>query len=70
MTAHQKPRAIVVCMIYFLDETPGNGWADGVLAALSYNSNPEKLQTLIRRIFALATSEIEIEVIINFLTLS
>lgn len=23
MTAHRKPRAIVVCMIYFLDETPG-----------------------------------------------
>jgi hypothetical protein len=23
LTRHSRPRAIVVCMIYFLDETPG-----------------------------------------------
>ena len=40
----------------------GDGWADGVLAALSYNTNPNKLQTIIRRIFALATQQISIQV--------
>lgn len=44
---------------------PGNGWADGVLAALSYNSNPQKLQTIIRRIFTLATSQISIKVLLT-----
>ncbi len=33
-------------MLYFLDEKPGDGWADGTLRALGYNSNPGKLQTV------------------------
>lgn len=33
-------------MLYFLDEKPGNGWADGTLRALGYNSNPGKLQAV------------------------
>jgi hypothetical protein len=33
-----------------------------VLAALSYNSNPQKLQTIIRRMFALATEQISLQV--------
>ena len=33
-------------MLYFLDEKPGDGWADGTLRALGYNSNPGKLQAV------------------------
>ena len=36
-------------MLYFLDEKPGGSWADGTLKALGYDSNPEKLQTVMRR---------------------
>jgi len=43
-------------MIYFLDESPTPSWAGGALAALGYNSNPLKLQALIRKAFAEATS--------------
>lgn len=60
ITSRCKPRAIAVCMIYFLDEKPGNGWADGALAALKYNSNPAKLQALIRQMFVLATKNISL----------
>ena len=40
----------------------GNGWADGALAALKYNSNPAKLQALIRQMFVLATKNISLPV--------
>ena len=45
------PKKIIVCMIYFLDQQPGDSWADGTLAALGYNSNPDKLQLIIRMLF-------------------
>ena len=50
VTRKQKPRRIVVCMIYFPDETPG-GWADVTLKKLGYDETPEKLQLCIRKIF-------------------
>jgi hypothetical protein len=56
-----KPKMILVNCIYYLDEKKGDGWADGVLNALGYNDNPEKLQLCIRKIFEFATSKIEIE---------
>ena len=43
-------------MIYFLDESTTPSWAGGALAALGYNSDPSKLQALIRKFFAVATS--------------
>ena len=52
---------IVVCMIYYLDETPGGSWADRVLSLLGYDRDPSKLQLLIRKIFEEATSKIDIE---------
>ncbi|GAB5367713.1 hypothetical protein AAMO2058_001254600 [Amorphochlora amoebiformis] len=55
-----RPRRIIVCMIYYLDQKAGGSWADGVLEKLGYNSNPQKLQTLIRRVFVLATKRIRI----------
>ena len=56
-----KPKVILVCCIYYLDEKPGGSWADRVLQMLGYDSNPAKLQLCIRKIFEFATSKIEIE---------
>ena len=43
-----KPKVILVCCIYYLDEKPGGSWAD-------------RVQLCIRKIFEFATSKIEIE---------
>jgi hypothetical protein len=51
LTAKTKPKTIIVCMIYYLDEAVTNSWAGPALAALGYNKNPEKLQLVIRTIF-------------------
>merc|ERR1711935_175180 len=48
-------------MIYYLDEIAGGSWADGTLKLLGYNTNPAKLQMLIRKIFTEATCKIEVE---------
>jgi hypothetical protein len=56
-----KPKVVIVCMIYYLDESSDGGWADGVLSKLGYDRNPKKLQAVIRTIFKEATSKIEIE---------
>ncbi len=42
-------------MIYYLDETPSPSWAGPALGALGYNSNPAKLQGLIKKVFEEAT---------------
>jgi hypothetical protein len=47
-------------MIYFLDEKATGSWADTALGALGYNSNPAQVQTLIRRMFELATRTVSI----------
>eukprot|EP00604_Paraphysomonas_vestita_P003204 CAMPEP_0174821870 /NCGR_PEP_ID=MMETSP1107-20130205/10679_1 /TAXON_ID=36770 /ORGANISM="Paraphysomonas vestita, Strain GFlagA" /LENGTH=140 /DNA_ID=CAMNT_0016039409 /DNA_START=634 /DNA_END=1056 /DNA_ORIENTATION=- len=60
MTSKTRPKYIFVCMIYYLDETPGNSWAEIALSALQYNQNPKKLQLLISRLFELATKQIQI----------
>lgn len=51
LCAKTTPKKVLVCMIYYLDETPGGSWADNTLALLGYNSNPAKLQLIIRSIF-------------------
>ena len=56
----QKPKLIVICMIYYLDEKPGNSWAETILSLLGYNSNPEKLQEVIKQLYHLATERIYI----------
>lgn len=55
-----KPRKVIVCMIYYPDERAGDSWADGSLGALCYNSNPRKVQSLIAKVFELATNNMEI----------
>lgn len=60
ITAKIRPKTIFVCMIYFLDEKPTKGWAETALNAMQYNTNPAKLQLIIRKLFELATSSINI----------
>lgn len=49
--ARKKPKKILVCMIYYLDVVSGGSWADGTLGLLGYDSNPNKLQLIIRTVF-------------------
>lgn len=60
MTSKTRPKYIFVCMIYYLDETRGNSWAEYALSALQYNQNPKKLQLVISTLFELATKQIQI----------
>lgn len=63
LTSKTKPRAVIVCMIYFpLEAGLGQtSWADTQLKALGYNSNPGQLQTAIRAMYEIATKKIEVE---------
>jgi hypothetical protein len=59
----QKPRAVVVCMIYYPLEVSGpgeKGWADLPLRLLGYGHSPERLQAAIRAIYNFATKKIQI----------
>jgi hypothetical protein len=60
LCAKTRPALIVVCMIYYPDELGRGSWADNVLRWLGYNSDPAKLQLIISRVFAIATSQIRI----------
>jgi hypothetical protein len=51
LIASGRPAKVVVCMLYYLDETAGGSWADGVLQKLGYDSNPAKLQLIIKTLF-------------------
>lgn len=56
ITAKTKPKKILVCMIYFLDEdSMSPSWAGPALGAMGYNRNPAKLQSLIVKAFEEAT---------------
>ena len=55
ITAKTKPKKILVCMIYYPDESNAPSWANGALGALGYNNNPVKVQLLIRKFFEEAT---------------
>jgi hypothetical protein len=60
----QKPRAVIVCMIYYpLEATASHqqSWADLPLRFLGYNGNPGQLQAAIRAMYELATKKIQIE---------
>lgn len=60
LVSKRKPRKVLVCMVYFLDEVSRGGWAECPLCLLWYNVYPEKLQTAIRRVFELATCKIRV----------
>lgn len=63
LTAKTKPRAVIVCMIYFpLESGLGQtSWADAQLKALGYNSYPGQLQAAIRAMYKIATKEIRVD---------
>ncbi|KAI9708216.1 MAG: hypothetical protein M1820_004170 [Bogoriella megaspora] len=59
----QRPRAVVICMIYFPLEAGASNqesWADLSLGLLGYNRHPEQLQSAIKRIYEIATKQIQI----------
>jgi hypothetical protein len=62
MTAKTRPRAIIICMIYFpLESGLGQqSWADTQLKTLGYNTWPEQLQTAISTLYRTATQKIEL----------
>ncbi|KAF2029660.1 hypothetical protein EK21DRAFT_67257 [Setomelanomma holmii] len=62
LTAKTKPRAVIVCMIYFPLEAKfeQKSWAEMQLKALGYNSYPSQLQAAIRAMFEIATTKIQI----------
>jgi len=57
-----KPRRVIVCMLYFIDEdTSVDSWASMALSALGYNKDPSLLQLLIRTMYQRATSHIQLD---------
>lgn len=63
LLARTKPRAVIVCMIYFpLEAGLGQtSWADTQLKALGYGLFPGQLQTAIMAMYEMATKKIEIQ---------
>lgn len=63
MTAKIKPRAIIICMIYYpLESGLGQqSWADTQLKALGYNTWPGQLQTAISTLYKIATRDIKVD---------
>jgi hypothetical protein len=60
LTFLNRPQKILVCMIYFPDENSRvASWANTVLSMLGYNSHPEKLQFLVKKIFTLSTERLQ-----------
>ena len=58
-----KPRAVIVCMIYYPLEANASkqeSWADLPLKLMGYNRFPGQLQTAIRTMYELATKQIQI----------
>jgi hypothetical protein len=58
-----KPRAVIVCMIYYPLEAGASkqtSWADVPLKLLGYNLFPGQLQTAIKAIYEVATKQIQI----------
>jgi len=60
LTAKTKPKKILVCTLYYPDENNTPSWANAALGALGYNTNPAKIQLLLRKIFEECTSSVRI----------
>ena len=60
LTSKTKPKRVLVCMIYYLDEMSTPSWAGLALKALGYDDDPERLQYLIRKMYVEAISKIDI----------
>ncbi|KAF2750131.1 hypothetical protein M011DRAFT_456074 [Sporormia fimetaria CBS 119925] len=62
MVSKHKPRAVIVCMIYYpLEASAGQtSWADLQLRALGYGQNPGQLQAAIKQMYLSGTLEIKV----------
>ncbi|KAH8810825.1 hypothetical protein F5884DRAFT_260977 [Xylogone sp. PMI_703] len=63
LVEQHKPRAVIVCMIYYpleADASSQQSWADLPLKILGYDSFPGQLQTTIMKIYEIATEKIQI----------
>jgi len=62
LISKRTPKNVLVCMVYYLDESPSTAsWANKALSLLGYNSNPARLQMIIRKVFELGTCSIKIK---------
>ncbi|KAF1964625.1 hypothetical protein BU23DRAFT_561753 [Bimuria novae-zelandiae CBS 107.79] len=63
LCSRTKPRAIILCMIYFpLEAQYGQqGWADLPLKALGYSRDPTRLQIAIRKMFEMGPAQVKVE---------
>ena len=56
-----KPKKVIICMIYHLDEQSSGSWADCALRCLCYDWHPGRLQAGIEAAFKSATCKIKID---------
>ena len=63
LCARAKPRAVILCMIYFplQAQYSQHGWADYALKALGYDRKPGKLQAAIRQMYRMGTKGVKVE---------
>ncbi|CAE8589397.1 unnamed protein product [Polarella glacialis] len=60
LVGERKPKKVIVCMIYYLDQVGRDSWADCALRGMGYDCCPWRLQAAISTIFTLATQKIQI----------
>ncbi len=60
LIGNQRPKKIIVCTIYYPDQTITDSWANESLEFLGYDNDPKKLQAAINQIFVHGTSNIKI----------
>ena len=60
LVSKRKPKRVLVCMVYFLDEKASGSWADMALSCLCYDLAPHRLQAGIRAAFEHGTRKIRI----------
>ncbi|KAF2202663.1 hypothetical protein GQ43DRAFT_303029 [Delitschia confertaspora ATCC 74209] len=60
MISKHKPKAVIICMIYFPLEEGQSSWADASLKALGYDRWPGQLQAAIKQMYKQATQKIQI----------
>jgi hypothetical protein len=60
LTLLNKPKTIMVCMVYYPDKVPTGGWADWTLKKLGYDKNPEKVQAIIQAVFKHAIQSVSL----------
>ena len=63
LVAETKPRAVIVCTIYYPLEKQAakqSSWADIPLRILGYNRSPRRLQTAITTMYEIATKKVQV----------